>query len=235
MAVSTGSQQGGNSLQRHTALVVASRDAVQRSADAAPPDRWAVRRPAAQRAEPEPSAEMAAASPEAVATQLAAVAAGLSQAQLRELFLSVLTGSPLATPQHVAGRDRQAGGSQLAQIPEDDVLFWVGEIDPRFQPADGRTQLLLVAGPFPDLAAALNSLPSDRQVPMPLFVCSYMPGFCIVGLGEKPDAQACKAAYHCPAGRENHRAAATELYGMGEAQLIASRGTGRTRRESSVS
>ena len=121
---------------------------------------------------------MPAASPEAVATQLAAVAASLSQEQLKALFLSVLTGSPPAAQQRVASRDRQAGGSQLAQIPEDDVLFWVGEIDPRTQPVDGRTQLHLVAGPFPDLATALNSLPSDRRVPCCLLICVLTYGVC---------------------------------------------------------
>jgi len=124
-------------------------------------------RPLGARAATEQSAETAATAPEALASQLAAVASGLSQKQLKTLFMAILTGSSPAAPQHGAPRDRQAGSSSaLAQIPEDDSgsAFWIGEVDTRSQPADGRTQLVLVAGPYPDLTDALNSIPADRQV-----------------------------------------------------------------------
>ena len=165
-ALSAGSQQAEEIAQRGGELAALQH---------APLHGW--ERPAAQgpgegrllgaRAVVEQSAETAAAAPEVLAAQLAAVASGLSQEQLKTLFLAVLTGSPPAAPQHGAPRERQAGSSSaLAQIPEDDVgsAFWIGEVDSRSQPADGRTQLVLVAGPYPDLTDALNSIPADRQV-----------------------------------------------------------------------
>jgi len=166
-ALSAGSQQAEEIAQRGGELA---------ALQYAPPHGW--ERPAAQgggeglrplgaRAVTEQSAETAAAAPEALASQLAAVASGLSQEQLKTLFMAILTGSPPAAPQHGAPRERQAGSSSaLAQIPEDDLgsAFWVGEVDSRSQPADGRTQLVLVAGPYPDLTDALNSIPADRKV-----------------------------------------------------------------------
>ena len=182
------------------------------------------------RATAEQSAETAAAAPEALAAQLAAVASGLSQEQLKTLFLAILSGSPPAAPQHGAPRERQAGSSSaLAQIPEDDLssAFWVGEVDSRSQPADGRTQLVLVAGPYPDLTDALNSIPADRQVG----AWQSCLRECRIDHWHGPVRRGLDSIGRKLAGGEDHSPAAAQLAGLANArQLLASDSPGRPRR-----
>ncbi len=115
------------------------------------------------------AAAAAAAVSELFATRLAAAIASLSREQLKALFLAMLTrASPPAAPQHSAPLESCHGDGSLApeHTPEDESgsAFWVGDVDSCCQPTDGSTQLLLVAGPYSSLAAALFGRPAERQV-----------------------------------------------------------------------
>ena len=228
-ALSAGSQQAEEIAQRGAELA-AYQVPTLRSWDGPAAQQVEGGPPSGSRPEAEQSAETAAAVPEAVAAQLAAVASGLTHEQLKALFLAILTGGPHSAPQRGAPRERQpGGGSALAQIPEDELgsAFWIGEVDSRSQPQDGRTQLVLVAGPYPSLTDALHSLPADREVGAGQLV-SYSTAPLSVNPGVK--VKLAQRPGRNPAGGEDNRPASAELSGLVDAwKLLASGGPRRSR------
>ena len=127
------------------------------------------------------AAAASAAVSELLATQLAAAMSSLSREQLKALFLAILTRSPLAAPQRSTSEERSGGcSSALANTAEDEgAAFWVAEVDDHSsQPADGRVQLVLAAGPYASLTAAVFRRPGDCRVrawqPIALSTCCKM-------------------------------------------------------------
>ena len=128
------------------------------------------------------AAAASAAVSELLATQLAAAVSSLSREQLKAVFLAILTrNSPPAAPQHSTSQERLSGcSSALANTAEDEgAAFWIAEVDDNCsQPADGRAQLVLLAGPYPSLATAVFRRPGDCRVrawqPIALSTCCKM-------------------------------------------------------------